>query len=54
MTGWTTDIDAAFPPGKPFVPGEIYATTMAEIMDHELNGAVWMASQRFLPVGARR
>src|SRR5208282_4346021 len=32
------DIDQVFPPGKPFAPGEIYATTMAEIMDHELKG----------------
>lgn len=42
-------IDAAFPPGKPFVPGEIYATTMAEIMDHELNGAFgWRPNDIFL------
>ncbi len=31
------DVDKAFPPDKPFVPGEIYATTLAEIMDHELH-----------------
>ena len=31
------DVDRAFPPGKPFVPGEVYATTMAEIVDHELH-----------------
>ena len=42
-------IDVAFPPGKPFVPGEIYATTMAEIMDHELNGAFgWRPNDIFL------
>ncbi len=43
------DINAAFPPGKPFVAGEIYATTMAEIMDHELNGAFgWRPNDFFL------
>jgi hypothetical protein len=43
------DIDKAFPPGKPFVPGEIYATTMAEIMDHELNsGFGWRPNDIFL------
>jgi hypothetical protein len=31
------DPEAAFKPGQPFVPGEIFATTMAAIMDHELN-----------------
>ncbi len=43
------DIGRAFPPGKPFVPGEIYATTMAEIMDHELNsGFGWRPNDFFL------
>jgi hypothetical protein len=43
------DIDKAFPPGKPFVPGEIYATTMAQIMDHELNtGFGWRPNDFFL------
>jgi hypothetical protein len=42
-------IDQAFPPDKPFVPGEIYATTMAEIMDHELNGTFgWRPNDIFL------
>ena len=31
------DVDKAFPPGKAFVPGEIYASTLAAIMDHELH-----------------
>jgi len=31
------DIDAKFPPNQPFKPGEIFASTLAEIMDHELN-----------------
>ncbi len=43
------DIDQVFPPGKPFVPGEIYATTMAEIMDHELKGTFgWRPNDFFL------
>lgn len=42
-------IDKAFPPDKPFVPGEIYATTMAEIMNHELNGTFgWRPNDIFL------
>src|SRR6516225_6224857 len=32
------NIDQAFPAGQPFVPGEIYASTLAAIMDHELRG----------------
>jgi hypothetical protein len=31
------NIDKEFPPDKPFMPGEIYAATMAAIMDHELH-----------------
>jgi hypothetical protein len=31
------EIDRVFPPDKPFFAGEIYATTLAEIMDHELH-----------------
>ena len=31
------DIDQQFPPDKPTVPGEIYASTLAAIMDHELH-----------------
>ena len=31
------DIDQQFPPNKPTVPGEIYASTLAAIMDHELH-----------------
>lgn len=42
-------VSAAFPPGKPFVPGEIYATTLAAIMDHELNsGFGWRPNDFFL------
>ena len=43
------DVEKAFPPGKPFVPGEIYATTLAEIMDHELHtGFGWRPNDFFL------
>jgi hypothetical protein len=31
-------VSQAFPPDKPFVPGEIYATTLAAVMENELNG----------------
>jgi hypothetical protein len=31
-------VSQAFPPDLPFVPGEIFATTLAAIMDNELNG----------------
>ena len=32
-------VDRKFPPDTPFAPGEIYATTLAAIMENELNGA---------------
>ena len=31
-------VSQAFPPDQPFVPGEIYATTLVAIMENELNG----------------
>jgi hypothetical protein len=43
------DIDQAYPPGKPFVPGEIYASMLAAIVDHELNGGFgWRPNDFFL------
>ncbi len=43
------DINAAFPPGQPFVPGEIYASTLAAIMDHELHdGFGWRPNDFYL------
>jgi hypothetical protein len=43
------DADRAFPPGKPFFAGEIYATTMAEIVDHELHsGFGWRPNDLFI------
>jgi hypothetical protein len=47
------DIDRTFPPDKPFAPGEIYATTMAEIMDHELNSGFGWRPNDFLLWGPR-
>jgi hypothetical protein len=43
------NVETAFPPDKPFVPGEIYATTLAEIMEHELDtGFGWRPNDFFL------
>ncbi len=43
------DVDRAFPSDKAFIPGEIFATTIAEIMDHELHsGFGWRANDFFL------
>ncbi len=43
------DIDKAFPVDRPFVPGEIYATTLAEIVDHELHsGFGWRPNDLFI------
>jgi hypothetical protein len=43
------DVDRAFPSDKAFIPGEIFATTLAEIMDHELHsGFGWRPNDFFL------
>jgi hypothetical protein len=42
-------VSEAFPPDKPFVPGEIYATTLAAIMENELNrGFGWRPNDFYL------
>ncbi|MGH7843294.1 MAG: DUF2333 family protein [Candidatus Binataceae bacterium] len=42
-------VEQTFPPDKPFVPGEIYATTVAELMDHELHsGFGWRPNDFYL------
>ena len=42
------DIDQVFPPDKPVPPGEIYASTLAAIMDHELHtGFGWRPNDLF-------
>ena len=42
-------IDREFPPGKPFISGEIYASTLAAIVDHELrDGFGWRPNDFFL------
>jgi hypothetical protein len=43
------DVDTAFPPDKPFIPGEIYAATLAQIVDHELTtGFGWRPNDLFI------
>lgn len=43
------DVDSAFPAAKPFIPGEIYATTLAAIVDHELHsGFGWRPNDLFI------
>ncbi len=43
------DISAAYPAGKPFKPGEIYASTLAAIVDHELHsGFGWRPHDLFI------
>src|ERR1051326_1581898 len=47
------EVNQAFPPDKPFVPGEIYATTLAEIMDHELHSGFGWRPNDFILWGPR-
>jgi hypothetical protein len=43
------NIDQIYPVDKPFMPGEIYASTLAAIMDHELHGGFgWRPNDFFL------
>ncbi len=43
------NIDQAFPTDKPFVPGEVYASMLAAIVDHELHsGFGWRPNDFFL------
>jgi hypothetical protein len=43
------DVNREFPPGKAFVPGEVYATTLAELVDHELHsGFGWRPNDLFI------
>jgi len=43
------DVDREFPPGKPFIAGEVYATALAEIVDHELHsGFGWRPNDLFI------
>lgn len=43
------DLTTRFPPDKPTVPGEIFATTLAAIIDHELNtGFGWRPNDLYL------
>ena len=47
------DIEQAFPTDKPFIPGGIYATTLAEIMNHELHGGFGWRPNDFVLWGPR-
>ena len=47
------DIDAAYPADKPFVPGEIYASMLAAIVDHELHGGFGWRPNDFALWGPR-
>jgi hypothetical protein len=43
------NLDQAYPSAKPFVPGEVYASMLAAIMDHELRGGFgWRPNDFFL------
>ena len=43
------DLDAQYPPGQSFQPGEIFASTIIAIMDHELHdGFGWRPNDFFL------
>ncbi|MGA2410130.1 MAG: DUF2333 family protein [Candidatus Binataceae bacterium] len=42
-------VETEFPHNQPFIPGEIYAATLAEIVDHELNtGFGWRPNDLFI------
>lgn len=43
------DVDQHFPPNQPYKPGEIFASTLAAIMDHELHSSFgWRPNDFFL------
>jgi hypothetical protein len=43
------DVEREFPLGKPFISGEVYATTLAEIVNHELHsGFGWRPNDLFI------
>jgi hypothetical protein len=47
------NVEQAYPANKPFVPGEIYASTLAAIMDHELHGGFGWRPNDLFPWGPR-
>jgi hypothetical protein len=47
------DIDARFPPDHPLVGGEVFATTLAELMAHELDGGSGWRPNDFVLWGPR-
>ena len=43
------EVARAFPPDQPFTAGEIFATTLAELIDHELSGPTgWRPNDLFV------
>lgn len=43
------DVDKAFPPDRETVPGEVFATTLAVLIEHELDGVTgWRPNDVFL------
>ena len=43
------DLEAAYPEGEPFESGEVFAASLAALMDHELSGAAgWRPNDLFL------
>lgn len=43
------DLEVKFPPNQPYKPGEIFGSTLAEIMDHELHSTFgWRPNDFFL------
>lgn len=47
------DIEAKFPPNQPFKPGEIFASTLAAIVDHELHTGFGWRPNDFIVWGPR-
>jgi hypothetical protein len=44
-----SEVDARYPPGQPFAPGEVFASTLAILMTHELeDGFGWRPNDFFL------
>jgi len=47
------DVEKAFPPDKKIVPGEVFATTAYQIMEHELSGGTGWRPNDFLLWGPK-
>jgi hypothetical protein len=47
------EIDAHFPPNQPFKPGEIFASVLAQIVEHELHSTFGWRPNDFFPWGPK-